>query len=75
SALKRVDQVVAIIVRRLASGQFKSGRQVFSLQQDATGFSSPSSVVPQEVINQVIDLRTRIRSGAITPPDTIPPGT
>jgi basic membrane protein A len=73
SALKRVDQVVAIVVRRLASGQFKAGQQVFSLQQDATGFSTPSSVVPQETINQVIDLRTKIRSGAITPSATIAP--
>ena len=56
-------------------GQFKSGKQVFSLQQDATGFSTPSSVVPQEIINQVLDLRTRIHNGEITPPETIPPGT
>jgi hypothetical protein len=26
------------------------------------------------VINQVLDLRVKIRNGAITPPDTIPPG-
>lgn len=75
SALKRVDQAVAITVHRLMNGQFKSGKQVFSLQQDATGFSTPSSVVPQKIINQVIDLRTKIHSGEITPPDTIPPGT
>jgi basic membrane protein A len=75
SALKRVDQAVAVTVRRLINGQFKSGRQVFSLQQDATGFSTPSSVVPQEIINQVLDLRTKIHNGEITPPDTIPPGT
>lgn len=74
SALKRVDQAVAITVRRLQSGQFKSGKQVFTLQEDATGFSTPSSVVPQEIINQVIDLRTKIHDGEITPPDTIPPG-
>ena len=75
SALKRVDQAVAVTVRRLINGQFNSGKQVFSLQQDATGFSTPSSVVPQAIINQVIDLRTRIHNGEITPPDTIPPGT
>jgi basic membrane protein A len=74
SALKRVDKAVAITVRRLEDGQFKSGKQVFSLQDDATGFSTPSSVVPQDLINQVLDLRAKIRSGAITPPETIPPG-
>ena len=74
SALKRVDRVVAITIQRLQDGQFKSGPQVFSLQDDATGFSTPSSVVPQDIINQVLDLRAQIRSGAITPPETVPPG-
>jgi basic membrane protein A and related proteins len=75
SALKRVDRAVAITIQRLQNGQFKSGEQIFSLQDDATGFSTPSSVVPQDIINQVLDLRVKIRSGAITPPDTVPPGT
>jgi basic membrane protein A len=74
SALKRVDHVVALTIQRLQAGQFHAGRQVFSLQDDATGFSMPSSIVPQDVINQVLDLRVKIRNGAITPPDTIPPG-
>src|SRR5437660_10100712 len=74
SALKRVDRAVAITVQRLSTGQFKSGQQVFSTQDDATGFSSPSRVVPQDIINQVLDIRARIRSGALAPPDTIPPG-
>ena len=74
SALKRVDRAVALTVQRLQSGQFKSGKQVFSLQDDATGFSTPSSVVPQDIINQVLDLKTKIRNGTITPPETVPPG-
>jgi basic membrane protein A and related proteins len=74
SALKRVDRAVALTIQRLQSGQFKSGKQVFSLQDDATGFSTPSSVVPQDIINQVLDLRTKIRNGTITPPETVPPG-
>jgi basic membrane protein A len=75
SALKRVDRAVAITIQRLQAGQFKSGKQTFSMQDDATGFSTPSSVVPQDIINQVLDLRAMIRSGAIIPPDTVPPGT
>ncbi|MDQ6713510.1 MAG: BMP family ABC transporter substrate-binding protein [Candidatus Dormibacteraeota bacterium] len=74
SALKRVDRAVGLTVQRLQGGQFKSGKQVFSLQDDAAGFSTPSSVVPQDVINQVLDLKTKIRQGTITPPETIPPG-
>ena len=71
SALKRVDRAVAITIQRLSTGQFKSGPQIFSTPDDATGFSSPSSVVPQDVINQVLEIRSKIRSGAIVPPDQI----
>jgi basic membrane protein A and related proteins len=74
SALKRVDRVVGLTIQRLQSGQFKSGKQVFSIQDDAVGFSSPSSVVPQDIINQVLEIRTKIRNGTITPPATVPPG-
>ena len=73
SALKRVDHVVALMIQRLKGGQFRAGQQTFSLQDDATDFSMPSSIVPQDVINQVLDLRIKIRNGAITPPLTIPP--
>ena len=74
SALKRVDRAVALTIQRLQNGQFRPGKQVFSLQDDATGFSTPSSVVPQDIINQVLDMKTKIRQGTITPPDTVPPG-
>jgi basic membrane protein A len=74
SALKRVDRAVALTIQKLQAGQLKSGKQLFSLQDDATGFSTPSSVVPQDIINQVLDLRTKIRNGTITPPEIVPPG-
>lgn len=74
SALKRVDRAVALTIERLKNGQFRSGKQVFSLQDDATSFSTPSSLVPQDLINQVLDIKTKIRNGIITPPETVPPG-
>jgi len=74
SAVKRVDRAAAILVQQAAGGTFKAGRRVLGLQDDATSFSTPSSVVPQDVINQVLDRRSKIRSGVLTPPDTVPPG-
>jgi basic membrane protein A len=74
SALKRVDRAVALTIERVKNGQFRPGKQLFSLQDDATGFSTPSSVVPQDIINQVLELRNKIRTGTITPPETVPPG-
>jgi basic membrane lipoprotein Med (substrate-binding protein (PBP1-ABC) superfamily) len=74
SAVKHVDHVVGLFLQHLQRGDFQSGKQIFSLRDDATGFSTPSSVVPQAIINQVIDVRTKIHNGEITPTDTIPPG-
>ena len=74
SGLKRVDHVVALAIGDLQDGNFKSGAQVYSLKDDAIGYSTPSSVVPQGIINQLMDIRDKIRSGSIVPPDTIPPG-
>jgi basic membrane protein A len=74
SAVKRVDRAVALTVQRLQSGQFKAGKQVFSILDDATGFSTPSSVVPQNLIDQVLETRAKIRNGSITPPETLPAG-
>jgi basic membrane protein A and related proteins len=74
SALELVDRAVAITIQRTQGGHFQSGHQTFSVRDDAIGFSTPSSVVPQDVINQVLDLRTKIRNGTIVPPDTLQPG-
>lgn len=73
SAVKRVDRAVAIVIQQAAAGRFKAGKQIFGLKEDAVTFSTPSSVVPQDIINQVLDRKARIRSGSLTPPDTIPP--
>jgi basic membrane protein A len=73
SAVKRVDRALAITINRLRKGTFRAGSQVFSIQDDATGFTTPSSVVPQEIINQVLEVKAKIRSGAIVPPDVPTP--
>ena len=66
--------VVALVVGQIARGSFHGGTvRRFGLDNEGTGFTTPSSVVPQDVINQVEDIRARIRSGAITTPDAIPP--
>jgi basic membrane protein A len=74
SAVKRVDRAVVLTIQQIASGKFKAGKQLFGLKEDAVTFSTPSSVVPQDIINQVLDRKASIRSGALTPPDILPPG-
>jgi basic membrane protein A len=75
SAIKRVDRAVALTIQRLRNGEFRAGKQIFSIQDDAIGFSTPSSIVPQDLINQVLEIRASIRSGAIIPPESVPLGT
>jgi basic membrane protein A len=75
SAVKRFDRAVALVIQEAADGKFNAGQQLLGLKEDAVTFSTPSSVVPQDIINQVLDRKASIRSGALAPPDTIPPGT
>jgi basic membrane protein A len=72
SAVNKVDRVVATVLRRMKAGQFKSGQNIFTLADDATGFTTPASVVPQDVINQVLDQKVKIQTGRVTPPSTAP---
>jgi basic membrane protein A len=74
SALKRFDRAVALTIQQVNAGRFKAGKILFGLHEDAVGFTTPSSVVPQDIINQVLDRKASIRSGALTPPSTLPPG-
>ena len=74
SAVKGFDRAVALTVQQVAAGKFSPGKRLFGLREDAITFSTPSSVVPQDIINQVLDRKAGIRSGALTPPDTLPPG-
>jgi basic membrane protein A and related proteins len=74
SAVKRIDRAVANVIGEVVRGSFHGGTvRRFGLDNEGSGFTTPSSVVPQDVINQVEDIRARIRSGAINPPDAIPP--
>jgi len=74
SALKRVDRAVKTMVARFAAGTFAGGEQLFSLQNEGTGIAPPSSIVPQDIVNQLEVVRENIRSGAVTPPEAVPPG-
>ena len=67
SAIKRIDRAVGQAVRQALHGQFRSGRQLFGLDNEGTDYSTPSSVVPQSIIDQVEDVKARLRSGIVTP--------
>jgi basic membrane protein A len=72
SAIKRIDRGVAQEILQARAGNFQGGERLFGLNDEGTGYSTPSSVVPQGIIDQVEDVKARIRSGIITPPSAIP---
>ena len=74
SAIKRFDRAASLAIQQAAAGKLRAGRQELGLKEDAVSFSTPSSVVPQDIINQALDRKASIRSGGLTPPDTLPPG-
>jgi basic membrane protein A len=67
SAIKRIDRGVAQLVDAARAGNFRGGEHLFGLNDDGTGYSTPSSVVPQSIIDQVEDVKARIRSGIVSP--------
>ncbi len=77
SALKKVDVAVFNAIKAVADGKFQSGDTRFSLQNDATGYQldnnlADGSSLPADIKAKVDQLAADIKSGAKTPPDTIP---
>jgi len=72
SAIKKVDVAVFLTIQNLLNNTFKGGDNEFTLQNNATGFAPPNSVVPADIVAQVQAVENQIKSGAIVPPTTIP---
>ena len=72
SAIKKVDVAVFLTIQNVKNNSFKGGDNEFTLQNGATGFATPNSVVPQSIVQQVNAIADQIKSGQIVPPTTIP---
>lgn len=72
SAIKRVDVAVADTIHGAQTGKFVAGDHRFGLQQGATGFAPPSSIVPASIVSQANQYETKIKNGTIVPPATVP---
>jgi basic membrane protein A len=71
SMMKRVDVAVFETIKATQEGNFQSGTVVFGLQEDGVGLApTTSNNTPQEVVDQVNELRDRIIAGEITVPAT-----
>ena len=72
SAMKRVDNAVYDIGKRLSAGEFAGGKTVvYNLKNDGVGIAPTSDKhVPAEILKEVDDLVAKIKAGEIVVPAT-----
>jgi len=73
SAVKKVDVAVFDTIKQVVDGTFQGGGiTTFDAAKGATGLGAVNSAVPADVISKLDDQTTQLKSGSITPPDTVP---
>lgn len=71
SMMKRVDVAVFQMIEQTMADNFQTGTVVFGLEDDAVGLAPTTDQnTPQEVIDQVNELRQRVIDGEIAVPST-----
>src|SRR5438105_5327293 len=71
SALKRVNKAVFDTVNAVKSGSYKAGDNFFSASNDGIGFGTLDPVVPSDIKSAADQALSDIKSGKITPKDTV----
>ena len=71
SALKKVDVAVFQTIRSVRLGTFKAGDNSFNAANDGVGFGALDKVVPADAKAAATQALADIKSGKITPKDTI----
>jgi basic membrane protein A and related proteins len=72
SAIKKVDVAVFDTIKQVVDGTFTGGGvTTFDATKGATGLGSINSAVPQSDVSKVNQQAAKLKSGAITPPDTV----
>jgi basic membrane protein A and related proteins len=72
SAVKRVDQSVFLTAEAIQKGEFEGGTDsVFNLENEGVGIGKISPKVPQELIDQMNELKPQIVDGTIKAPSTL----
>ncbi len=72
SALKKVDVAVYTAIKSVVDGKFVGGANTFTLKNDGVGYQVDNLTLPADVKAEVDSVAAKIKSGALTPPDTIP---
>jgi basic membrane protein A len=72
SALKRVDVATFTAIKEVKNGAFKGGVDTFDLKNDGVGYVADNLSLPQDVLSALNDMTSKIKSGSVTVPDTVP---
>jgi basic membrane protein A len=72
SAIKHVDVAVRDEVGLALRRGFRAGIQRFGSATGATGIAAPSRLVPRVIVREELRYETRVRDGALVPPQSIP---
>jgi basic membrane protein A len=73
SAIKKVDVAVFDTIKQVVDGTFQGGGvTTFDATKGATGLGTINSSVPQSDVQKVDAQLAQLKSGSITPPDTVP---
>ena len=72
SAIKKVDVATYTAIKNVVNGQFQGGALTFSLANDGAGYAIDNISVPADIQTALDDLKSKIASGALTPPSDIP---
>ena len=81
SAVKRIDVAAYDIINMVeqqgtaATGPYSSfvaNPTKFDLVHDGVGYAPPSPAVPQDAVQKAMDIANQIKTGSLTPPETIP---
>jgi len=72
SALKRVDVATFSAIKDVKNNAFKGGVTLFGLANDGVGYQADNGTLPADVITALTDMTSKIKSGSVTVPDTVP---
>ena len=71
SALKKVDVAVFQTIRSVRLGTYKAGDNIFNAANDGVGFGALDKIVPADAKAAATQALADIKSGKITPKDTV----
>jgi len=72
SALKKVDVATYTAIKNVVNNQFTAGSLTFDIQNGGAGYQVDNYTLPADILAEVTKVEGEIKSGALTPPDTIP---